>query len=164
MNKAREIALKEAQKLADEARKSKKSLKDAIGTLRPVEKSGQFSWITRAPVPGSQGQTRLVMSRVEHVDKAGEKFMRKVYELEVGQTGVAMNQPEDVAYVVQLEKTEPSDTVLWIGFQADPYSIYSAVSRSDQTQILQTWFDSIREDAGLKWERKPVPPNSKSRR
>ncbi len=164
MDKAREIALEEAEKLAQETRQSKKTLGEALGGLRVVEKSGPFSWITRAPVPGAQGQTRLLMSRVEHVDKAGDKFMRKVYDLEVGGISVAMNQPQDVAYVVQLEKTEPSDTVLWIGFQADPYSVYAAVGRSDQMNILKTWVDGIRNDAGLKWERKPLPPARRGQR
>ncbi len=163
MDKAREIARKEAEKLAEEARQAKKTLVEAFGSLRPVEKSGPFSWMLRAPAPDAQGQTRLLMSRVEHVDKPGDKFMSKVYDLEVGEIGVAMNRPEDVAYVVQLEKTEPSDTVLWIGFKADPYSLYQAVGNADQMEIFNTWIDGIRKAADLKWERKPVPPAGRGR-
>ena len=164
LGKAREIALEEAEKLADETRKSKKSLKQSIGNLRLVESTGPFTWVTQAPVPGAQGQTRLVMNRVDHVDKPGDKFMLTVYGLEVGQTAVTMNQPEDVAYVVQLQNTEPSNTVLWIGFEADPYSMYAAIGQSDQMNILNTWLEDIREDAGLVWERKPVPPARRERR
>ena len=163
MDKAREIARKEAEKLAEEARQDKNTLIEVIGSLRPVEKSGPFTWMMRAPAPGAQGQTRLMMSRVEHVDKPGDKFMSKVYDLDVGEIGVAMNRPENVAYVVQLEETEPSDTVLWIGFKADPYSLYAAVGNSDLEKILKTWIDGVRKDADLKWERKPVPPVGRKR-
>lgn len=157
LEKAREIARKEAGELAEQARQSKKPLAEALGADHKVQESGNFSWVTRAPVPGARGRTRLFVSRIDNVEKPGEKFMRAVYDLEVGQIGVAMNLPEDVAYVIQLENTEPSDTVLWIGFQADPYSVYSAVGRSDQDKMIETWIGDIRNDANLKWERKPVP-------
>ncbi len=154
--KARDIALKEAEKLAAEARESKKTLAEAIGSRINVFESGPFSWITPAPV-GPQGQVRMMLSSVEHVDRPGEDFMRAVYDLQVGQVGAAMNEPQTAVYVVQLAKTDPGDKVLWEGFKADPYGNYASVAQSDQMQILKSWYEDIRSKAKMKWERKPVP-------
>ena len=157
MIQARKLAIEAAEKLAKEAGESKKTLEETFGSRMVVQKSGPFSWITKGPI-GPQGQPRLMLSNVEHVEKPGDAFLRTVYDLEAGQTGVAMNEPQTIAYLVQLEKSEPSDNVLWIGFKADPYSDYAAIDRSDKTRIIDRWIENIRNAAKLKWERKPVPP------
>ena len=70
---------------------------------------------------------------MDHVELAGNDFMRTVYGLKVGEIGVAMNQPKTIAYVVQLVETTPSDSVLWQMFKADDYSKYASVASGDES-------------------------------
>ncbi|MCX7428634.1 MAG: hypothetical protein NTW96_23790 [Planctomycetia bacterium] len=152
---ARELALKKASQLAEQARRGGKSLEAAIGKEPGivVSKDGPFSWLTGGTVPTTMHRDPLRISRVDHVELAGNDFMRTVYGLKVGEIGVAMNQPKTVAYVVQLKETTPSDSVLWQMFKADDYSKYASVASGDESAMYRAWLDGLHKAAGLKWER-----------
>jgi hypothetical protein len=47
------------------------------------------------------------LTSLSEIDKAGEEFMRKVFGLDVGSTGVAKNQPQTIVYVIQLKRLDP---------------------------------------------------------
>ena len=62
-----------------------------------------FTWLTRGFAGSSGGQQQpLSLSTIEGVESAGNGFMRDVFKLKAGETGVAVNQPETHVYVVQI--------------------------------------------------------------
>ena len=152
---ARPLALKAAESLAAEARKTKKPLKQAFAD-RPklhVVAPPPFSWMTFGNVPlGSSSNADR--SQVTGVDNAGEEFMRTVFHLEPGQIGVAPNAPQNVAYVIQLSGFSPSHEVLWKEFEVDDFSKYAPVAMEDQQRIIRAWLDEIKSSAGVEWKRK----------
>ena len=92
------------------------------------------------------------------VDYAGEEFMRTVFHLEPGQIGVALNAPQNVAYVIQLSGLSPSHEVLWKEFEVDDFSKYAPAAAEDQRQIVRAWLDEIKSSAGVEWKRKAGQP------
>jgi hypothetical protein len=158
--KARSLATKEAETLAAEAQKSKKSLKQLF-TDRPdlrVIMPPPFSWITFGNVPLGSAPEAARISNVIGVDYAGEQFMQTVFHLTPGQTGVAMNAPQMVAYVIQLKDLTPSHEVLWKQFEVDDFSKYAPAARSDQQKLVQAWLTEIKKSSGFAWaaDRKPM--------
>ncbi len=87
----------------------------------------------------------------------GQDFMHTVFNLEINQTGVAMNLPQTVVYVVQLRKYSPPQDVLWQIFLAEDFSKYAIVAASNVQKDQNTWLESLKTSAGLKWE-KPEQP------
>ncbi len=154
---ARSLALKEADSLATEARKTKKPLKQAFAD-RPdlhVILPPAFSWITFGNVPLGSAPEAARLSDVMGVYLAGEEFMHTVFHLERGQIGVAMNAPKTVAYVVQLNELSPSREVLWKQFEVDDFSKYASAANTDKRQMYQAWLDEIKSSVGMEWKHKP---------
>ena len=161
-NEARKAATERAEELAKQAREAGISLRDSIGKEPgiDVKRTGEFTWIT-----GNTLTTRpsLRMSTVENVEMAGNKFMETAYGLNIGQVGVAMNQPQSTVYVMRLVKTNPLESVLMASFEIEDYSKYAAIGNYDVQKLVYDWLKTIREDAGLDWVRPPEPPEQRQR-
>ncbi|MFZ5830966.1 MAG: hypothetical protein ACOY3P_12805, partial [Planctomycetota bacterium] len=157
MVQARELARKEAEKLAAEVAKSGKSLSDFFSgtSQREVIKPDAFTWMTQPEVPSFSMLTNFEISNVPGVEMPGNDFMREVFRLRQGEAGAAMNQPHTTAYVVRVTELSPSDEDLWQRFQSTPYASYMGVAQSDQVELYRSWLESIEESAGLKWVRDP---------
>ena len=154
---ARSLAIKEADSLAAEARKTKKPLKQAF-VDRPdlhIILPPAFSWVTFGNVPLGSAPNAARLSEVPGVYLAGEDFMRTVFHLERGQIGVAMNAPKTVAYVIQLKELSPSREVLWKQFEVDDFSKYAPAANTDKRQMYQAWLKEIKSSVGLEWKHKP---------
>jgi len=153
MVKARDAAEKEAQRLRDEALASGKSLKEAFAGKPdlPVTATDPFSWMTYGSVPTGVSRTPPQLSEVKGVDVPGDEFMRAVFDLDVGEIGVAMNQPKTVAYVVRMTEANPSETVLRTQFESDRWGTYLTVGREEQRQLFLAWQEELRKGAGLEW-------------
>ena len=112
MVEARKLALGAAKKDADDANKRRATLKE-IFQNRPnmnVAEVGPFHWLSIGNVPmGTTTQQRISLTNLSGVDMAGEDFMHAVFKTEVGSATAAFNQPQTVAYVIQLQKLEPSE-------------------------------------------------------
>jgi len=156
---ARDAARKHAEKLANEARDSGKSLAESIGKQPGVNVSttGPFTWMTSGTLPAMQSRN-LRISAVDHVDKPGNEFMRAAYNLKVGEIGVAMNFPQNTVYVMRLVGTNPLEKVLMASFEVDQFGKYSEVAQGDFQKVVNAWFEQLETDAGLKWERPAAPP------
>jgi hypothetical protein len=113
MIQARELARKRGEEFAVQARALKKPLQELFGAQAKLKiaETGPFSWLTLGNVPADPGaQPRL--SEVEGVDRAGEQFMKTVFDLQPAGVGVAMNVPQDTVYVVRLIVTWPRPSAL----------------------------------------------------
>jgi hypothetical protein len=97
----------------------------------------------------------LRLSPIEGVEMVGIDFMKAVFALEPMEVGTAMNNPETIAYAVQVQKYEPVHKVLWEGFLEEDFRKYSESFAYDQNAAAVALFDQLKKDAGLKWERKP---------
>jgi hypothetical protein len=164
---ARAVAKKAAEEMAAKARADGKSLQDAFPDQKIV-KSEPFSWMTFGTLPSalaialSQEPARL--SKVDGVDRPGTEFMRAVFNLSAGGIGVALNQPENMVYVIRAIEFTPPDDMLWRDFEQYEFKRYARVANDDQRQLLRQWMEELKQSAGLKWERAPdVPAEGASR-
>ncbi|MBU4270320.1 MAG: SurA N-terminal domain-containing protein [Planctomycetes bacterium] len=152
MIQARELAKKEAEALAAEAREADKPFARVFAgrPKLPVLTPPPFTWMTLGSVSLSFSRQPEI-SAVEGVDIAGEEFMRTVFRLKPGEVGAAMNAPQTAAYAVRLIKYSPSYKVLWEQFKVDDFRKYSAVAQGDRNQMYQAWLNEIKTTAGFKW-------------
>jgi hypothetical protein len=158
MEQAREITTARAEKLAAEARRAGKSLKEAFPD-RDVTQTPPFSWMTEGSIAAGTSRVPPRQSEVPGVEMPGAEFMRAVFGLEQGQISVAMNQPKTIAYVIRVVEMQPSEKVLWAQFKSEPYSLYASVAVSDQREVYQAWREELRTNAGLEWVgRRPDQP------
>ena len=164
MIRARELARKEAERMAESARKSGGTLREAFADLAntKVIDPPPFTMLTEGFVPQASSPNSIRLSNVEGVSMAGLDFMRAVFNLEKGQIGIAMNAPQTVTYVIQLVNYTPPQDALWKIFLAEDYSKYSSAATLDLNASRRAWLDSLKTYAGLKWEAKPEQPRSDS--
>lgn len=159
---ARALAVKEAERLVKEAKKSGQSLRNSIGKSEGVQvkSTGPFSWVQYGNLAPSTGQRTLQMGQPASVEKPGEEFMEAIYSLQPDGVNVAMNYPKTIAYVIQLTDTTPSNDVLWSIFKSEHFENYAGIAGSDLRQVSDDWLEKLKEDAGLDWVRPPLRPQS----
>ncbi len=164
MLQARELALAEAGRLADEVRKSGAALQEALAQ-RPnvrISRPEPFSWMIGGDAlpgistPGGTYGALPETSDVAGVDYAGEEFMQAIFSLAAGEIGVTANQPKTTVYVARLIETSPPHKVLWSTFLVAPYLSYSRSGDPMRQQAFAAWYDEIVADAGLVWQREPI--------
>lgn len=156
---AKKAALEHAQRLADEARNAGGSLADSIGRQPgvTVSQTGLFTWLTTGTLSMMPYQQPR-LSKVEHVEMAGDAFMRAAYGLAVNEVGVAMNQPETTVYVMRLIKTTPLENFLMASFESEPMVMYLMVAQVERQKMINDWYADLRREADLKWERPADQP------
>lgn len=158
MVQAREPARKRAEQLAQQAREADGSLEkvstgEAAG---PVEQPPEFTWLTRGNVPSMMSPgMRPRLSEVPGVEMPGDRFMQTVFDLAPGEIGVAMNEPETIAYVIRAVEFSPSTEVLWAQFEGDSFQSYADVAFREYGKTVRAWEDELKQRAGLKWV--PLP-------
>ena len=144
---ARQLALAEANKYAEEANRRQSTLKE-IFQIRPnmtVKDVGPFHWLSVGNMPmGDSMQPFTQITQVSGLDFAEEAFMHTVFTTDEGKTAVAFNLPETIAYVVQVEKIEPSEDVFRRQFQA--FQVQSTNSRNGGMPLEAAYRDSERND------------------
>jgi len=122
--KARALAEKRAQEIAEVITKSDKPLAEALAeqtvtgqkdtsVFVTLKSTGEFSWLQRSTAPrqfGGDNSPRL--GAIQGVDGAGETFMAKVFnDLQPGGTAVVPNFDRSVFYVMHIDKRSPGDEV-----------------------------------------------------
>ena len=120
MMQARKLAMVQAKKYADEANKRQAKLKE-IFINRPnmtVSEIGPFHWLTigNMPIEGSS-ERFITLTNLTGVEMAGQEFMHAVFSTDVGSTTAAFNQPETIAYVIQVQSISPPEDVFRMEFQ-----------------------------------------------
>jgi hypothetical protein len=152
---ARDLIRGRAEELATEARKAKGTpLKDLFAKQPNLKVSeiGPFSWMTTGTAGGFNERPEAKMSEVPGVVDPGSAFMRSVFDLQVGDVGVAMNNPESIAYVVRQTTSEPSMTLLETMFLAEKFNTYASAAFDDQRALYKTWLDGQLAAAQLIWK------------
>ena len=151
--------LKRAEELAAEVRTAKKVLAPALANqpnLKVIE-TPAFSWMTVGAAGAFNRNAPPKLSEVPGVVDAGPAFMRAVFDLRVGDVGVAVNQPETIAYVVRVTTSEPPQQVLRDMFLADKMNFgYMSIAREENGVLLRTWVGDCNRAVRLTWARPPV--------
>jgi hypothetical protein len=159
MRKARELARKKAEDLAQTAKQSRQSLTKTFDG-RDVRVTNNFTWFQ----PDLSGDFRQQMQqpelqlteRVEGVEDPGPEFFRTVFSLEEGAIGTAMNNPETICYVIRVVRIAPSPTQLQAQFLLDHYQNYERYGRRDVLREEGPETNAaLLADADLKWLREP---------
>ncbi len=124
-----------------------------------------FTWMTRGALPGSLQQAPPRLSTVTGttldgqrvtIFGAGQDFMRAVFDLDVGQVGVAVNQPQKFVYIVRVVDMEPGEQQRRDAFFAAGLTpeVLSLV-RTEHGDILHDWYESLKKELAVDWKRKP---------
>jgi len=149
--KAFELAMVDAQKMADKA-KAAPSLREVVADSGIVITSPPFSWMST----GSLGFGQPELSRVPGIDLAGQDFMQAVFSQKVNGAGAAPNQPHTRVYVVRVLSEQPDEERLRSQFLDSGYNQF--VIMLAQSEALQTsveWYRGIEKQYQVKWQRPP---------
>jgi hypothetical protein len=155
---ARKLAEQYADEMATAANRDKATLADFAQQHEGLaaHSAGPFSWVnfegTFMFAPNAPPQ----VTEIEGVTEPGNRFMEKVFSIPVGETGVAFNSPETVAYLVRPTSVEPSEQVLRTMFMSDNFMRYRMVGTEDRNQIARNWIENLEEEVGLDWARQPL--------
>jgi hypothetical protein len=157
--KAFELAVADAQKLADKA-KGAKSLRDVVGDPAKVITPPPFSWMTTGSLAMGFGEPGI--SRVPNIDYAGNEFMKVVFGLKPDESGSAPNEPHTLVYVVRFVGQEPSDEILRQQFLDTGLNFQVlGIAQRERQQVNFEWYRDLQKQYQLTWVR---PPREAGRR
>lgn len=154
--KARDLARKQAETYVAEAKGAKKKLSEVFTDEKvKVITAGSFSWMTMGSTPEAGRDAVVMLSEVPGIDHPGESFMETVFSLPLDGIGVAMNEPQNTCYTVQVIEYDPPVVELEEDFAREDFRRYINVAMGDTRQIYLAWVNSIGKQAGLKWLQEP---------
>ncbi len=145
---ARKKAQQEAERLVALAKKKPADMLEEVFASESGKKSikiGPFSWKSQQ---GFGNNARLVTNDIPGIEEPGNEFMRGVYALEIGETGIAWNQTKTMAYVVRPSATENLPAVYTVNFLYGKKPSYE--NEETMRSIGTKWFAALEEDIGLK--------------
>jgi hypothetical protein len=156
---SRGLAQKKAEEIARAAEGKTEPLAAAVAALPPdagkfeAVTVGPFSWLTMTGM--GMGGGGPVLSQPEGLSMPGDAFMRAVFSLEPGRTGVAFNEPKTVCYVIRLVALEPPAAELQERF-ASPRGErqrIGAVAQRDAVRTFRDMIEGLQKRYGLEWKR-----------
>ncbi len=85
--------------------------------------------------------------------------MNAVFNAKPGDIKVAQNEPQDIAYVVQVQRFLPELRTLEHEFLLEPIQKYARVMDIDQRRLFLSWISNLEQDAGVDWVEPPQGEN-----
>jgi len=169
---ARELAENRAKELATLANQSKdQSLTESLANQDvPIVETSSFTWFTQSMAQPGYRRAPLVFGEVAergiprgtadyanvHIKAPGADFMETAYSLQPGESGVAMNQPQMLVFVVRLVESSPDEELLWRYFITTPLSDYHGAGKEEsQARMMRKWIDEIERNVGFQWVNRP---------
>ncbi|HUE73838.1 MAG TPA: hypothetical protein VMP01_23360 [Pirellulaceae bacterium] len=152
---AASAAQKDAEAIAAKAAKAS-SLKEVLteDQAKQVVEPLSFSWFTRGASPLAFGGSPS-LSEVKGIPLAGNEFMKEVFRLQVGQAGVAVDQPHKTVYVVRLVAQEPTLDIrremFLAGMQAGRFGDLVSYALMASSDAVREAVEELREEYQLKW-------------
>jgi hypothetical protein len=149
--KAFELALIDAQKLAEKA-KGAATLAEAVPDATKVINTPHFSWMTA----GGFGFGQPELSTVAGIDLPGREFMQSVFALKAGETGAAPNQAHSKVYVVRAVSQDPDDERLRTQFLESGYNqLVLMLAQGEALHTSVQWYRGVADQYQVKWQRPP---------
>lgn len=158
LQKAAEIALKDAEKQAKAAQQAGGSLASYYAGKSDVEiiKVDPFSQMTRGDVPDHLGNQQFRLSQPDGIVAPGPEFLRRAFELKDGEVGAVLNNDDSIAYVIrvvehqipqeELREAYLSEANTWDGLPAMTNNHVTLGQRSLSAEL---------SGGGLEWKRTP---------
>ena len=166
---------KKAEELASEARASGKSLAETFASRSdiPVVETEPFLWKSYGSMPPYMAAARGIPPMLGEVREKGvvvgdseldnqwifapgTDFMETVYSLQIGEIGVAFNQPKSSAYIVRMTSSSPSEEILLEKFHAShPMEYFLAGQPESVSSAFEAWLTEIQSKTGFRWVNKP---------
>jgi hypothetical protein len=112
LQKAAEIALKDAKAEAKKAQEAGSPLADYFADDNSIEvvSVDPFAQLTRGDVPDQMGRQRFRLSQPDGLVAPGPEFMRTVFKLKNGEVTAVLNHDHSIAYIVRMvEHVKPED-------------------------------------------------------
>lgn len=157
-DKASELALAEAQKLAEKAQASGLTLKEQFSDDKEIEvqESDRFSWL-RSAAAGQYGQQYLRLDDPGTVDGAGPAFMKAVFTLEPNQVGHALNHGKTSAHIIRIAQRESSQQELRKYFLTEwnQWRGLGSVQRRYMNETARAVFMDLVDGEAPDWKRVP---------
>ena len=155
--KARSLAEKAAQDLAEKLKKKADALKDgtvegfrvvtipAIARLQSnfLASRSEFGTLEETPIPD--------------VPYASESFRKAYFDLQPGTVAIAANQPRTVYYVMVPERREPATFAALYAPNGDEYRHKMSAGQQAERALHEHWMGWLRKQAGL--ESDWLPPD-----
>jgi hypothetical protein len=157
LSKARPLAEKAAQELAEQIKKKADALKDStvegyrVVSIPPITRL-QTNFVASRYTSGTPEETPI-----PDVPYAGESFRKSYFDLQPGSVSVAANEPRTVFYVMVPERREPATFAALYAPNGDDYGYRMSASRQAIQQLDDQWMGWLRKQAGL--EKDWVPPD-----
>ena len=159
MDKARPLARKAADELAEQLKKQPAAIKD--GTFQG------YRVVTTPAIPRKQSPTSLSPdplalsepeeSTISEVAFPGPAFREAFFSLQPGSTAVAANEPETAYYAMALERRDPATFAALYAPNGEEFRFKSLAREQADRQLINDWMASLRQEAGIPpdW----VPPD-----
>ena len=156
--KARKLVREEAAALAKKARETPKPLSQVFPD-RDVKRTNAFMWYETDLSGGFGREQPTRLSKVDNVEDPGPDFMQAVFGLDVGQVATAMNNPENICYVIHVVTMDPSRQKLLRDFEVDHFETYMQFGAADARRLSEEATEALISDAGLHWIREAKAPS-----
>jgi len=160
----KEKALEAAKKRAEDivAKLKGSSLRDVVGknedgkVVQPIP----FSMFTTNGQPLFYPfNGRPEYSQPNGIPMAGKEFMDKVFSLKPGESGVTVDQPHNVVYVVHVLGDEPSLEIrremFLSALQRGQFTDLMGFATIEKRGDMQSLFDDLEKHFSVKWGRSP---------
>ena len=117
---------------------------------RQVTESDPFSWLTIGATPFTRN-FQLRLNEVAGVDDPGPAFMQAVFNLGVGDVGVAVNHPQAVVYVVRVVRHASTVRELQDNFLLSSASEVNQVRQANFQYIVTSLVNELVTTHHLHW-------------
>jgi hypothetical protein len=161
LQKASELALKDAEAQAKKAQESGSSLADFFADKQNVNvvRTDPFSQLTRGDAPDQFGRSPLRLSQPEAIVAPGLDIMRKVFELKDGEVAAVLNNDHSIAYIIRVAEHLNTQDELRDAYlsEANTWDGLNTVMNEHAQMAQQMLFNDVVTKANLDWARDPDP-------
>jgi peptidyl-prolyl cis-trans isomerase D len=150
MEKARPLARKAAEEVAERLRKAGGVLKESTVEGYRVVPTPPIPRQQSSLIPGRFGMEQPEDTPIPDVPQAGEAFRDAYFSLQAGTVATAPNRPETVYYVLTLDRREPATFATLYAPNGDEFRYKMFAREQAGRQLLDDWMGWLRHQAGLK--------------
>ena len=149
--KARPMAQKAAEQVAEQVKKQGSPPKDATFQGYPVVTIPAIARM-QSPMNLSTNPFRMdepEESPISGVNFPGEAFRKAYFSLQPGSVAVSPNQPQTTYYAMILDRREPATFSALYALAGDEYRYKSLAKEHADRQLIESWMSSLRRQAGI---------------
>jgi len=149
MDKARPLAKKAAEALAEQLKKKGGTVKEAtvegyrVVTIPPIARR-QTSFLANPMDSGLPEETTI-----PEISHPGEAFRDAYFGLQTGSVALAPNQPETDYYVMTLDRREPATFAALYAPNGDEYRYKGIALQQATRKLVDQWLERLRREAGI---------------